>query len=104
MYEFASSANLVIQGCMLAVLIGVFYNLMISTKAYGGIVGKSIRLIGIGILFFSLSAIERALVNFSIIQATIQSGVIQDAMSLLGLVFLGLGFSKLATGTKTSKA
>jgi hypothetical protein len=100
MYEFASQANLIIQGCIVAVLIGVFYNLMISTKAYGGIVGKSIRLIGIGILFFSLSAIERALVNFSVIQSTFQSGIIQDVLSLMGLIFLGLGFSKLASGTK----
>lgn len=100
MYEFASSANMIIQGCIVAVIIGVFYNLMISTQAYGGIVGKSIRLIGIGILFFSLSAIERALVNFSIIHSTFQTGLIQDILSLLGLVFLGLGFSKLASGTK----
>jgi hypothetical protein len=100
MYQFDSSANLIIQGCIAAVLIGVFYNLMISTKAYGGIVGRAIRLIGIGITFFSLAAIEHALVTFSIIQPTLQSAVLQDAMSLVGLVFLGLGFSKLASGTK----
>lgn len=100
MYQFESSTNLIIQGCIAAVLIGVFYNLMISTKAYGGIVGKAIRLIGIGIIFFSLSAIEHALVSFSIVQPTLQSAILQDVMSLIGLVFLGLGFSKLASGTK----
>ena len=100
MYQFESSANLIIQGCIAAVLIGVFYNLMISTKAYGGIVGRAIRLLGIGIIFFSLSAIEHALVNFSIIQPTLQYAILQDVMSLIGLVFLGLGFSKLASGTK----
>ena len=100
MYNFVSSANLIIQGCIAAILLGVLYNLMVSTKAYGGIVGKAIRLIGIGIIFFSLSAIEHALVTFAIIEPTIQSSILQDSMSLIGLIFLGLGFSKLASGTK----
>ncbi|MBX4187073.1 MAG: hypothetical protein KW802_02320 [Candidatus Doudnabacteria bacterium] len=73
---------------------------MISTKAYGGIVGTAIRLIGIGIVFFAISAIEHALVSFAIIMPTLQSAMLQDIMSLVGLVFLGLGFSKLASGTK----
>ncbi|HEX9502743.1 MAG TPA: hypothetical protein VF974_00260 [Patescibacteria group bacterium] len=100
MFQFESTTNLFIQGCIAVVLIGVFYNFMITTKAYGGIVGKAIRLLGIGIIFFSLSAIEHALVNFSIIKPTLQSAILQDIMSLIGLVFLGLGFSKLASGTK----
>ncbi len=100
MYLFDSSANLIVQGCIVAVLIGVFYNLMISTKAYGGIIGKAIRLIGVGIIFFSLSAIEHSLVTFSVIKPSLQSATLQDVMSLVGLVFLGLGFSKLASGTK----
>ena len=100
MYLFNSEANLVIQGCIAVVIIGVFYNLWSSTKAYGGIIGKALRWIGVGILFFSLAAIERALVNFSIIEPTLTTGIIQDCMSLIGLVFLGLGFSKLASVAK----
>jgi hypothetical protein len=100
MFLFESSANLIIQGCMLVILIGVFHNLVVSTKTYGGIVGKSIRLLGIGIIFFALSAIERALVNFAIIEPTFYMGIVEDVMILLGLIFLGFGFSKLASGSK----
>lgn len=97
---FNSSANLIIQGCIAVVLIGVVYNLMVSTRAYGGIVGKATRLFGLGILFFSIAVIERALENFSIIEPSVRSAIFQDIMSLFGLVFLGFGFSKLASGTK----
>jgi hypothetical protein len=100
MYLFESSTNLIIQGCMAAIFIGVMYNLFVSTKAYGGIVGKSIRLIGIGIIFFSLTSLEHALVNFSILKPTFETSILQDSLSLVGLIFLGLGFSKLASGTK----
>ena len=100
MYAFDSTTNYVIQGLVAVIIVGVFYNLLASTKAYGGIVGKAIRLIGIGMLFLAISSIERALVNFSIIGANTNAGLMQDILSLLSLVFLGLGFSKLASGSK----
>lgn len=100
MYPYDSSANLIIQGCIAVVIIGVFYNLMVTTKAYGGIIGKALRFIGIGILFFSLSAIEHALVNFAIIKPAMTFAIVQDSMTLIGLIFLGFGFSKLASASK----
>jgi hypothetical protein len=100
MYQFNSEANLIIHGCIAVIIIGVFYNLMITSKAYGGIVGKAIRLIGIATLFISINALEKVLVNFSIIEPTFASSIFQDVMILFGLIFLGLGFSKLASGAK----
>ena len=100
MYQFTSETNFFIQGLLIAVMIGVFYNLMASTRAYGGIIGKALRLIGVGILFLSIAMIERSLVNFSVIESTLNSSLAQDMLSLLGLIFLGFGFSKLASSTK----
>ncbi len=101
MYDFNSQANLFIQGFIAVIIFGVLYNLMISTKAYGGIIGKAIRLIGVATLFFSIAALERVLVSFAIIKPTLLTLQIQDVLVLLGLIFVGLGFSKLASATKS---
>jgi hypothetical protein len=101
MYQFTSEANFIIQGLIFIVMIGVFYNLIVTTRAYGGIVGHAVRLVGIGIVFFSITTIERSLVNFSIIKPTLNASLAQDVLSILGLIFSGLGFSKLASSTKS---
>ena len=100
MYEFFSEANLIIQGLIAIIIIGVFYSLWVSTKIYGGIIGKAIRLLGIGMIFVAITVIERVLINFSILETSSNLSIAQDFMSLIGLIFLGLGFSKLASGSK----
>lgn len=101
MYDFSPQANLIIQGCVAAIVIGVFYNLWVTTKAYGGLIGKAVRYMGIGMLFITIEVIERIMVNFSILQNSANMSMVQDIMSLLALVFLGIGFSKLASITKS---
>lgn len=100
MFEFNSQANLIIQGCIAVIIIGVFYNLWMSTKIYGGIIGQAIRLLGFGMLFITIGVIERVLLNFSIIQNNANLAMAQDILNLIGLVLLALGFSKLASATK----
>jgi hypothetical protein len=100
MYQFNNIVDVLIQGFVVVIIIGVFYNLIVTTKAYGGIIGKAIRLLGVGILFIAMASIERALINFSIIQTSQNIMIVQDVLLLLGLIFAGLGFSKLASGTK----
>ena len=100
MYQFNSEVNLIIQACIAVIIIGVFYNLWVSTKVYGGIIGSAIRLLGIGMLFVTIAVIERVLINFSIIQTSPDLALAQDVLNLVGLIFLGLGFSKLASATK----
>jgi len=101
MYEFNSQANLFIQAFITVIIIGVFYNLWISTKLYGGIIGIAVRLLGLGMLFVTIAVIERVLVNFSIIQTSPNIALAQDIFNLIGLVLLALGFSKLASATKS---
>jgi hypothetical protein len=97
MYEFLSQANLVIQGLIAVIIIGVFYNLWMSTRLYGGLIGSALRLLGIGMLFVTVAVIERILINLNVITPSLNMALAQDLLSLTGLVFLGLGFSKLGT-------
>ena len=101
MYPFISQANLIIQGCIAAIIIGIFYNIWETTKVYGGLIGAAIRLLGIGMLFITVAVIERVLLNANIIFSSSNLALAQDAFNVIGLVFLGIGFSKLGKATKT---
>ena len=100
MYDFNSQANLIIQGCVAAIIIGMFYNLWISSRAYEGNLGIAFRLFGIGMLFVTLGIIEKLLVTFSVISATTNIALWQDFLTVLGLVFFEIGFAKLYSKPK----
>ena len=95
-----SSTNFIIQGLILAIVIGVYYNLYASTKVYGGLIGGAIRRLGVGMLFITVVVLERVFINFGVIEVTVSFVLVQDILTLIGLVFLGLGFSKLASANK----
>lgn len=90
----------VIQLLVLVIIIGGFYSLHASTKAYGGLIGKAIRLLGVGMLFVVVAVIEKVLINLSVIKLTSELSLLHDGLTLLGLFFLGLGFSRLASASK----
>jgi hypothetical protein len=100
MYDFSSQANLIIQGCLAVILIGVFYNLWSSTKMYGGLIGTAVRFLGLGMLFVTIGVIERIIINFNVVAGSANVALIQDVLTLIGLILLGIGFSKLAAATK----
>lgn len=100
MYEFSSQANLIIQFFIAIILIGAFYNLWISTRVYGGIIGAAVRLLGLGMLFITISVIEHVLINFKIIETSVNLSLAQDILTIIGLALLSFGFSKLASATK----
>jgi hypothetical protein len=91
---------------LIAVVIGVIYNLWKTTMAYGGLIGQGIRWVGVGIMFFSVIALDRVAQNFS--QMGIVSGLVppryetvaQDTVLLLGLFFAAMGFVKLSSAVK----
>lgn len=45
---------------LVAVVLGVLFNLWKTTRKYGGIIGKGLRLMGTGIVFLSIEALDRA--------------------------------------------
>lgn len=100
MFAFTPETNIVIQGLMTAIIIGVFYNFWVTSRAYGGIIGKAVRLLGIGLLFITIAVLEKMMVNFSVILQTPNLALIQDVLNLVGLFFLACGFSVLASASK----
>lgn len=96
-----SPINTLLQGFIAVILIGVFYNVWVTSRSYGGIIGHAIRLLSLGLLFVTVGVIEKILVTLQVIEYTINLSVVQDVLTLIGLIFLALGFSKLASVTKT---
>ncbi|HEX5430255.1 MAG TPA: hypothetical protein VFX17_04240 [Patescibacteria group bacterium] len=89
-----------VQGLVIIIVIGGFYSLHASTKAYGGLIGRAIRLLGAGMLFVVIAVIEKFLINFGLLEPTTTLSLVQDCLNLLGVLFLGLGFSRLAAAAK----
>ena len=100
MLNFANEINWVLQALVVVIIIGVFYNLYATTKVYGGLIGAAIRYLGIGMLLVTVAVIEKVLFNFGIVRATANLSLYQDLLVLIGLFFLGVGFSKLASAAK----
>jgi hypothetical protein len=100
MYDLISQSNTIIQGLIAIIIIGMFYSLWHSTHLYGGIIGKAVRYLGLGTMFITVAILEHLLITFSIIQNDPQIAIAQEIFNLLGLVFLGLGFSTLVQATK----
>ncbi len=95
------SFSLLIQGLIAVIVIGIFHNLWVTTRLYGGLIGAAVRFLGIGILLITIAVLEKVFVNFSIIEATGNLILAQDIFNLLGLFFLARGFSKLAAAAKS---
>jgi hypothetical protein len=95
-----SPISFFVQGLVAVIIIGGFYSLYASTKAYGGLIGQAIRFLGVGMMFIVVAVIEKILINFAIIDVTITVSIVQDLFNLLGILFLGIGFSKLASASK----
>ena len=90
----------IIQGLLVAIIIGVFYNFWATTRAYGGIVGRAVKFLGVGMLFITISVLEKILVNFGVISQTPNLALVQDVLNLIGLFLLARGFSILASAAK----
>lgn len=92
----------IIQGFAAVIIIGVGYSLWRTTHSYGGLVGGALKWIGLGMIFFSVEALSRALGSLSFLDSlgTAYAELAHNVLLLLGLASSGIGFSKL---TKIAK-
>jgi hypothetical protein len=97
---FNVDINIIVQGLIAVIIIGMFYTLWTTTRAYGGMIGNSIRLLGFGILFITVAVIEKMLLNFNVIELSANLELAQDVLNLVGLSLLAWGFSKLASAAR----
>jgi len=100
MLKFESEISTVVQGLIAVIMVGVFYTLYATTKVYGGLIGRAIRSLGVGMIFVAVGVLERVLLNLSVIESSPNLVLAQDFFSMIGLLFLGVGFSRLAAATK----
>jgi hypothetical protein len=94
--------ELLIQVFVAVIVVGVIYSLWRTTRTYGGLVGAALKWIGLGVVFFSIEGLDRALGNLSVVShlTVTYADPIHDAILIFGLMFSGIGFSKL---TKIAK-
>jgi hypothetical protein len=90
----------IMQALILVILIGMLYSLWKTTQAYGGLIGYAIRLIGVGIILIAIVVMEKMLINFQVISLSANLQMAQDILTLLSLLFLSLGFKRLASVAK----
>lgn len=100
MLTLSSELNNILQALIVVILIGMLYSLWLTTRAYGGIIGHAVRLIGIGITLVSVVVLEKMLLNFNVILNSSNLQIAQDVLTLLSLLFLSWGFKKLASVAK----
>jgi hypothetical protein len=100
MFTLGSELNNILQGLIAVILIGMFYSLWMTTKAFGGLIGRAIRLVGVGIILTSVIVLEKVLINFSVIENSTNLQLLQDILTLGSLMFLSLGFKRLAAAAK----
>lgn len=91
-----------IQVLIVIIIFGVIYSLWQTTRAYGGLIGSALKWIGVGMVFFSIEALDRVLGNLSFVASwdIADPVIVHNMILLLGLLFSGIGFSKL---TKIAK-
>ncbi len=94
--------QVIVQGLVIIVIVGVVYSLWQITRAYGGLIGSGLRWIGLGMIFFSLEALDRVLQNLSFITSFARGNaeMIHNLVLLLGLISVVIGFQRL---TKIAK-
>ena len=91
---------------LVVVVIGVIVNLWKTTRKYGGIVGNGLRLVGTGMVFLSVEALDRAaqsLGNAGVIASIMSEKyqpIVHDLLLVIALFFVALGFIKFHSVTK----
>jgi hypothetical protein len=94
--------QLLVQIFMATIVVGGIYSLWQATRAYGGLIGGALKWIGIGMVFFFVEAVDRGLGHLSVIASVgdANAEIVHSTVLILGLLFAGIGFSRL---TRISK-
>ncbi len=97
----SGTPELLLRLMMLIVVGGILYNLWGTIAVFGGKIGQALKMMALGILLFSLEAVDQilALFNLDYASALFGSGgmaLFHDVHKLLGLIFLAWGLSRLS--------
>jgi len=88
---------------------GVVYSLYISMAGIGGVIGRALKIIGVGIILLSLYALDSVfnnLIDFSFIRMTdnvLANNILDHAFLQISLLFLAWGLITLTRMVKSFK-
>ncbi|MEK9180808.1 MAG: hypothetical protein AAB871_01075 [Patescibacteria group bacterium] len=101
-----NTAQFIWSTLILAITVGVLYNLWRTTLTFGGIIGKGLRMIGLGIVFLSVEALDRVAVAFTdsgIVSSLVSynmTTVVHNSIFVVGLFFVAVGYIRLSSAGK----
>lgn len=100
--------ELLLELVILVFVGGILYNLWGTITSFGGLIGKSLKIIGIGIFLFSFEAIDKVLEHFQLdfVEKMLpDSGeeIFHDVLKIAGLFFLAWGLMQLTKIAKDAK-
>lgn len=101
MLILSSELNNILQALIVVIMIGMLYTVWHTARAYGGLIGRAVQMMGIGITLVSAVVLEKTLINFDVVENSPNLAMAQDIFTLAALVFLFIGFRRLAKIAKS---
>lgn len=95
-------AEWAVEVLILALVGGIIYSIVRAIQLYGGLIGDSLKIVGLGIFFLALESINRVLERFGIdyIQDSLGVGgkeLLFISLKAAALLILAIGFQTLTT-------
>ena len=91
---FETSTSMVILIITLAVIGGIFYQLLISIRGFGGMLGTAFKFFGVGVFLLALNTLSQYGSELYIREGVLIKDI-HYLISLLGFLFLALGLARL---------
>lgn len=90
------------QVIILALVGGIIYSIFRAIQIYGGLIGNSLKFVGLGILFLAVETVNRVLTRFLVNYAEVAFGPVGEeiffaSLKAVGFVFLAIGFQRLTS-------
>jgi len=103
-------AEWAVEVLVLALVGGIIYSIIRAIQVYGGLIGNSLKIVGVGIFFLAIESINRVLERFGLdyLQNTLGTHgkeLLFAILKAIALFILAIGFQTLTTVFhKTPKA
>lgn len=90
------------QVIILALVGGILYSIFRAIQVYGGLIGNSLKFVGLGVLFLAIETVNRVLERFLINYTEVAFGPVGEevffaSLKAVGFIFLAIGFQRLTS-------
>lgn len=107
--QTSNSFSIIVNLITLIVVGGIVYNLWINLSGFGGLLGKALKIIGVGIFILSIDTVHASIQEIPGVglDFLFGRGLYHDyfhcVITLLGFIVLGVGLANLAKLIKSMK-